>query len=138
MLCLPRESAGWIAAAAVELLAGIGTLSHGPQTRLGTALSTNRPARKSFLERIEMLPPCAPGLGEPAGIDRFADLIQFFIHEKDLGFALDVSAVAAIKDIRRHESLELTFAPKHDNRMYFGMLYSEELRKGLSVTVVLE
>jgi hypothetical protein len=71
-----------------------------------------------------MLPPCALGLGEHAGVDRFADLIDLFLREKDFGFAFDVGAVAPIEDIRWPGSLELTFAPEHDDGMYFGMFRS--------------
>ena len=79
----------------------------------------------------------APTLGQHTCFDRFIDLLHFFIREKNFGFTHNVSAVTTIKDIRRHVSLEFTFAPEHDNGMYLGMLYSEEFSQGFGVPVVL-
>jgi hypothetical protein len=61
--------------------------------------------REPFLKRIQMLPPGTPALREPARVDRLADLIYFFIREKDFSFALDVGRQKQAKEEYRSQGL---------------------------------
>ena len=84
-----------------------------------------------------MLPPCRPGLRQPARLDGENDLVHLLTGEQHIQFAFDVGHVAVRHHVGRHRRLELRLSPKHHHRKEFLFRDAQEFLQHHHMLVVL-